>query len=242
MIVLFTDFGYEGPYIGQMKGVLSNRALNIPIIDLMHDAPVFNPRAAARLLASLIAPFPEQTVFLCVVDPEVGHPERRPCIVKADNRWFVGPDNGLFNTVINEAGEVQAWEITWRPEALSSSFHGRDLFAPVAAQLAMGQMPEAERISPANMLPADWPSNLAEIIYIDHYGNAMTGIRADTINNNQTIEIKGRKLYYAQTFSAAEPGRAFWYRNSAGLVEIAMDRGSVAVQLGLQLGDPVTSG
>jgi len=240
MIVLFTDFGYQGPYVGQMKGILATRAMNIPVIDLMHDVPVFNPRAAAYLLASLIEPFPEQTVFLCVVDPGVGDPQRRPCIVQADNRWFVGPDNGLFNTVIKLADEARAWQITWRPEALSDSFHGRDLFAPVAAQLALGKMPAAEPLAVTEMTGSDWPADLPEIIYLDHYGNAMTGIRADRVRTDQQIRIKDHILSYARTFSSVESGHAFWYRNSAGLVEISINSGSAVTQFGLQVGDPVS--
>lgn len=239
MIVLFTDFGYEGPYVGQMKGILARQAPGVPIIDLMHDAPSFNPHAAAYLLTALVDPFPDQAVFVCVVDPGVGHPDRRAVLLQADNRWFVGPDNGLFNNLIKLAEEVTAWEITWRPDYLSDSFHGRDLFAPVAAQLALGQMPAAERLSVADMLQVDWPSDREEIIYIDHYGNAMTGIRADSLSSDQQILIGDQKLYYARTFSMAEKGRPFWYRNSAGLVEIALYGDSVAERLDLCLGDKV---
>lgn len=237
MIVLFTDFGYEGPYVGQMKGMLARHAPNMPVIDLMHDAPTFNHRAAAYLLAALCEPFPEGTVFVSVVDPGVGHPNRRPVIVRADDYWFVGPGNTLFNTVIKLADEVEVWAITWQPSQLSDSFHGRDLFAPVAAQLALGRMPESERISVTDLLSLDWQSDLYEIIYFDHYGNAVTGIRADSLSSDQQLLINEQKLYYARTFSLAEKGRPFWYRNSSGLVELAMDGDSVCEQLQLQIGD-----
>ena len=143
MIVLFTDFGVTGPYVGQMKAVLCQRAPTVPVIDLMHDAPNYDTQASAYLLASLVSEFPEESVFLCVVDPGVGG-QRRPVIARINRRWYVGPDNGLFNTIARHAldtskgmSEIQWWEITWRPERLSSSFHGRDLFAPVAIILAM---------------------------------------------------------------------------------------------------------
>jgi len=141
MIALFTDFGWQGPYVGQIKAVLMQLASQQPVIDLMHDVPAFQPRAASYLLASLVKKFPVETVFLAVVDPGVGSRQRRPCVVSADGRWYVGPDNGLFNVIANQAAEYKVWEITWRPDALSDSFHGRDLFAPVAAQLANGQSP-----------------------------------------------------------------------------------------------------
>ncbi|MFO8024785.1 S-adenosyl-l-methionine hydroxide adenosyltransferase family protein [Thiohalophilus sp.] len=239
MVVLFTDFGYAGPYVGQMKGVLARHAPNVPVIDLMHDAPVYNHHAAAYLLAALASSFPDGSVFLSVVDPGVGHPDRRPVIVHADNRWFVGPGNSLFNTVIKLASEVEVWDITWRPPKLCASFHGRDLFAPVAAQLSLGQMPEAERISSTDLLSLDWPSDRYEIIYFDRYGNAMTGIRADTLTSDQQLLIGEQKLYYTRTFSLAEKGRPFWYRNSSGLVELAMDRDSLREHLQLKVGDKV---
>ncbi|MGD8576777.1 MAG: SAM-dependent chlorinase/fluorinase [Thiohalophilus sp.] len=240
MIVLFTDFGYRGPYVGQLKGVLATHAINVPVIDLMHDAPSFNPRSAAYLLAAIIEPFPAESVILAIVDPGVGHPDRRPLIVKADERWFVGPDNGLLNTVISFAREVSAWEITWRPEYLSDSFHGRDLFAPVAAQLALGQMPEVKPLAVESILPDDWPSDLYEILYIDQYGNAMTGIRAGQITNDQIIKCNGHEFRYARTFSLSQSEQPFWYNNSAGLVELAVNSGSVTELLNLRLGQPLT--
>ena len=140
MIVSFTDFGFHGPYTGQMKAVLHQMAPGVPVIDLFADAPVNNPKASAYLLAAYAAWFPPQTIFLCVVDPEVGG-ARPPVIVEADGRWYVGPGNGLFELVQRRASETRSWTIDWRPERLSASFHGRDLFAPVAAMLACGEPP-----------------------------------------------------------------------------------------------------
>ena len=135
MIVLFTDFGLHGPYTGQMKAVLHQMAPSIPIIDLFSDAPVGNPKASAYLLASYAAWFSAGAVFLCVVDPGVGG--ARPAIIlEADGRWYVGPGNGLFELVQRRARQARSWDITWKPEHLSASFHGRDLFAPVARTMA----------------------------------------------------------------------------------------------------------
>src|SRR5580704_8992644 len=127
MIVLFTDFGLAGPYTGQMKAVLQQRAPTVPVIDLFADAPERNPRAAAYLLAAYAPWFPPGSVLLCVVDPGVGG-TRAPLVASLDGRWFVGPDNGLFAIALRRAASAQVWEITWRPETLSASFHGRDLF------------------------------------------------------------------------------------------------------------------
>src|SRR5580693_4870573 len=141
MIVLFTDFGLHGPYTGQMKAVLHRMAPDVPAVDLFADAPVGDPRASAYLLAAYAAWFPAGTVFLCIVDPGVGG-ARAPVIVEADGRCYVGPENGLFELVLRRAQHTRCYEITWLPSSLSMSFHGRDLFAPVAAMLARGVVPE----------------------------------------------------------------------------------------------------
>ena len=138
MILLFTDFGTEGPYVGQMKAVLQAAAGPVPVVDLMHDAPAARPKPAAYLLAALLPALPRDAVVLAVVDPGVGGP-RDPLAARLDGRFLVGPDNGLFEPSAARAADAAWFRITWRPERLSASFHGRDLFAPVAARLAVGE-------------------------------------------------------------------------------------------------------
>jgi S-adenosyl-L-methionine hydrolase (adenosine-forming) len=245
MIVLFTDFGGAGPYTGQMTGVL-RRDLppEVPVIDLLADAPSCNPRAAAYLLAAYAAAFPQGSVLLCIVDPGVGGP-RRPCVVQADERWFVGPDNGLFEFVIRRAATPpRCWHITWKPERMSSSFHGRDLFAPVAAVLARGQVPPSPEF-PAREFPVQdrcatgWPDDLAEVIYVDAFGNAVTGLRASAVATHSTLNLGGCTVPRATTFVDGPPSRAFWYENSSGLVEIAVNRGRAADRFFLNIGSPI---
>ena len=235
MIVLFTDFGWQGPYVGQMKAVLAQQVPQQPVIDLMHDVPAFKPRAAAYLLASLVDPFPEETVFLAVVDPGVGSQQRRPCVVRAEGRWFVGPDNGLFNVIAKQSREYKIWIIDWQPDSLSTSFHGRDLFAPVAAKLASGQLPEMTETS-LTINPDDWPLDLAEVIYLDAFGNAMTGLQGARMPKDATLVINASRISYARVFAEAENGVPFWYVNSNGLVEIAMNQANAAQLLGLEIG------
>ncbi|MEJ2142774.1 MAG: SAM-dependent chlorinase/fluorinase [Gammaproteobacteria bacterium] len=236
MIVLFTDFGWNGPYVGQIKAVLCEKAPGIPVIDLMHDVPSFDTVAASYLLASLVKQFPQDTVFISVVDPGVGHPERMPYMVQADGRWFIGPDNGLFNVIEKQADEVQRYEILWRPASMSSSFHGRDLFAPVAAMLTSWEMPENRLLESRDITVAD---DLYQVIYLDHYGNAMTGIQAGNLSEQNKLIVMGRELHYAETFSMVTRGEAFWYFNSNGLVEIAVNQGSAMQQLSLQVGSAI---
>jgi len=235
MIVLFTDFGLEGPYTGQMKAVLARTAPGEVVIDLFANAPTFDAQSAAYLLAAYTGEFPAGTVFLCVVDPGVGG-ERRAAAVLADGHWFVGPDNGLFNVVAMRAHDVQWWDLTWRPEHLSASFHGRDLFAPVAARIARGESPPGQRMEPKLRTRRGWPEDLARIVYIDRYGNAMTGLRAANLLVENKLEINGHRLSRERTFSAVPPGHAFWYANANGLAEIAVNQGRAAEVLGIELG------
>lgn len=239
MIVLFTDFGRIGPYVGQMQAVLTRLAPGVPVVDLLADAPAWNPRAAAYLLAAFAPEFPAGSVFVAVVDPGVGT-TRRPLLVDADGRHFVGPDNGLFELILRRAARSRAFRIDWRSERLSASFHGRDLFAPVAALLATGRTVASSSLPPADVRRPDWPDDLAEIVYVDPFGNAVTGIRADTLPNSAVLTASGRQLNRALTFGTVAAGEAFWYENANGLAEIAVNQGRADRALGLAIGSPVT--
>ena len=239
MIVLLTDFGLEGPYTGQMCAVLQQIAPAVPAISLFADLPPGQPKPAAYLLAAYAPWFPTGTVFLCVVDPGVGS-DRRALVVEADGRFYVGPDNGLFEIVLRRGAQSRAWQITWRPAALSASFHGRDLFAPVAARLARNEPPASLGTPAQPVLQPDWPDDLAEIVYIDRYGNAMTGLRGEIAPTGARISSSGRILAHGDTFAAVPPGAAFWYANSNGLVEIAVNQGRADRELGLAIGSPIT--
>lgn len=238
MIVLFTDFGWHDPYVGQMKGVLAQSAPGIPVIDLLHAVPDYNAHAGAILLDALARVFPFAAVFVCVIDPGVGG-RRQALVVEADGRWFVGPDNGLMSVIAARAGTARYWRIDWRPERLSASFHGRDLFAPIAGAIASGVFPEDK------LVRIDLPEvcfdagDLPRLVYLDHYGNAWTGLRGGLLAEDDAIEVKGHRLTRRTSFHEAARGEAFWFVNSVGLVEIAVNRGSAAEQLGLGIGDPV---
>jgi S-adenosylmethionine hydrolase len=156
-------------------------------------------------------------------------------VTEIDGRHFVGPDNGLLSILWQRARRRKCRRIAWRPERLSSSFHGRDLFAPVAAALAMGRVPRgwlAAKARPDVLLPAD---DLPRVIYIDHYGNAVTGLRFT--KGNTTLRVARRVVRYARTFEEARG--PFWHENSIGLIEIAAPRSSAARELRLRLGTPV---
>jgi S-adenosylmethionine hydrolase len=141
--------------------------------------------------------------------------------------------------VQRRATKSRSWEIDWRPERLSASFHGRDLFAPVATMLARGEPPPGQSRGNDADRRADWPDDLCEIVYVDHFGNAMTGLRAAMLPPNGKLALAGRILERERTFSDRPPGSAFWYENSNGLAEIAVNQGRADRDLGLSIGIPV---
>ena len=238
MIILFTDFGYASVYVGQVKSVLYQHAPRVGQIDLLHDAPAFNIKASAHLLAALAPQFPPDSVFLTVVDPGVGS-AREAAMVFADGRWFVGPDNGLLSVVAARADKPKFWLIHWRPRKLSHTFHGRDLFAPIAAFIAKDEFPRDKMDETTSLRVQLGAQDLAEIIYIDNYGNAMTGMRAKSLKFDNQLLVHGGRLRRATIFADVPGGTPFWYENCVGLAEIAISCGNAAQELDLKIGDAV---
>lgn len=159
--------------------------------------------------------------------------------MEADGRWFVGPENGLFALVTRRAQRARWWPITWHPERLSASFHGRDLFAPVAARLSRGDRPAAQGTSATMLDRPEWPDDLAQVVYVDGYGNAMTCMLASTFAEGTVLTVGRRKLPRYTTFADAKPGEPFWYENAKGLAEIAVNRGNAADLLQLSPCDEI---
>lgn len=236
--MLFTDFGSSDIYLGQVKSVARRLAPQASVIDLANDLPPFNVRACAHLLDALKNGFPAGSVFYCVVDPGVGT-ARGAVVLEADGHRYVGPDNGLMSVVAARAGAAQSWSIVWRPERLAASFHGRDLFAPVVARIAAGTL-EPDQLQPLPALATSFGAgDLEEIIYVDHYGNACTGIRSVHAGADRLLEAKGFRVAGTRVFGEVPRGTPLWYANSHGLIEIAVNCGSAAQDLGLRVGDPV---
>ena len=205
----------------------------MPVVDALHDAPDFGIEPAAHLLAVLAPEYPRGSTFLAVVDPGVGG-KRDAIVIRADGHTFVGPDNGLLSILWQRARTRKCFRIAWRPKRLTASFHGRDLFAPVAATLAARRVPGdwlAAKRAPEVLLDDD---DLARVIYVDHYGNCMTGIRAKGLSQDAQLLVGSRVLRFARTFEGAPA--AFWYENSLGLVEVSVARGNAARVLGLRVG------
>jgi len=240
-LFLFTDYGLDGPYVGQLKAAALEAAPGVPVIDLMHDAPRFDPKASSYLLAALLPYLPAGACVAAVVDPGVGT-AREAHVAQVDGRHIVAPADGLLDMPVRQAAEAALWRLDWRPQQMSASFHGRDLFAPAAARLAQGARLGGELAATALAaapLNPEWPEDLAEVIYIDGFGNCMTGLRARRFPQ-PVLQVAGHRLTLSHTFADAPPGAALLYENSQGLLEIAVNQGRADEILGLGIGSAVT--
>lgn len=235
MLVLFTDFGWRGPYLGQMKAVLLRQAPGVAIVDLMHDAPVWRPDAAGLLLEALLSHMPRRCVVLGVVDPGVGT-ARRALVARAGERWLVGPDNGLFAPLLS-APVARAWTLPVAADA-SASFHGRDVFAPAAAALAVGRMPAGVTSLPT-WAGRDFSPERERILYADAFGNLMTGVRGDDAGDIAGVMVDRQWFPRARTFADVAQGERLCYENSSGLIELAVNQGRADALPGCTVGAPV---
>jgi hypothetical protein len=184
LIALLTDFGLVDPYTGILKAVISQISPGIQIVDLTHEIPPGDILRAAVYLWQSRSYFPDETIFVCIVDPGVGS-SRRGIIIQSHNQTFIGPDNGLFTFVMTQ--DAQAWEITnfdYMLDEPSATFHGRDVFAPVAAYAALGVKANVIGSEITKLMSLDNPklevseegSLLGEILFADRFGNIFTSI------------------------------------------------------------------
>jgi S-adenosylmethionine hydrolase len=256
LITLTTDFGLKDYYVGAMKAVILNQTPGVQLVDISHEIPPQDIMAGAWVLRNSAFLFPANTVHLAVVDPGVGT-ERKPIAARIDNHFFVGPDNGLFSLIQGEIGEeIEAVNLDnpeyWRSET-SQTFHGRDIFAPVAAHLADG-VPLQELGSPVEELVSyRWAMPIADkdgiqgwIVHIDHYGNLITNISRDLLE--EVIDHEGCKVYIGNTiidglkptFGAVEEGEPVAYIGSSDMLEIAINQGNAHQMLGVKKGANVS--
>ena len=241
VVTLLTDFGTADGYVAEMKGVILTRAPDVAVVDVTHDIPAQDVECARLALARYWRRFPAGTVHVAVVDPGVGS-TRAALAVESDDRWLVGPDNGVLSPALLVAG---ARAVTLPiPSGAAPTFHGRDVFAPAAAALALGTPLDALG-SPALDLVVrrtPEPRRLADgsiegqVITIDRFGNAITnlvGLRA------QSVEVNGTALPLRRSYSEVERGEPLAVVGSTGLIEIAVRDGNGATTLGLGRGSIV---
>jgi S-adenosylmethionine hydrolase len=251
ILALLTDFGSSDGYLGAMKGVLLSGAPDAQIVDIAHDIPAGDVLAGAWTLATAWDTFPPETVFLCVVDPGVGSARRGLALAISDKR-FVCPDNGLLTLVLAHAPSFEAVSLTkrerWRPSP-SSVFHGRDVFAPVAAALATGSSLDevGERVEAVERLQLATPTVDANgrvrghVIHLDRFGNVISDIPTRLLPRARfVVRIAQRTVREVHDHYAAAPrGRLFALVNSAGHLEIALRDGSAAGELQIGRGAPL---
>ena len=241
MIIICTDYG-SSIYTGQVIAKIISIAPEIPVINAIDDLPVFDAKASAYLLNALARNLPESCIILAVVDPSVGG-ERAPICFKHGSRWFIGPDNGLFSRIVRHTNAVIFRIDLDRCVGLSPTFHGRDLFGPAAAALSLDENSLSKtrfEHSATVKFAQQWPDDLDEIIYIDRFGNGMSGISADSLCRESVLGVNGVEFKQAEKFCDVAPGDRFWYENSLGLVEFALNQDSAASKFGLLIGTPVS--
>lgn len=242
MIALFTDFGSRDLYVGQVHAVLASLVPEERVIDLFHDAPPFDISASATLLGAMSRVLPTGSVVVGVVDPDVGG-ERLPIAVQQGGRWYVGPDNGLFASLATGDQAAVCYRIRSPEHSVSATFHGRDLFAPTAADIVKGEFARLSVIEdPSDTTTfGDRPETTEpdRVIYVDHYGNCITSLSGRDHALSAIVRVGGVDLRYAGRFGAVAVGEAFWYVNSIGLIEIAANQASASDMLGIRTGESV---
>ncbi len=253
LITLTTDFGTRDWFVGTMKGVILGIHPGAVIVDITHEIAQGDLRAGALALATSYRYFPKGTVHVVVVDPGVGS-ARKAIAVQTANYFFVAPDNGVVSWAlatesIKQIRALQERQYFQRP--ISRTFHGRDVFAPVAAHLSRGL--SMRKLGPAvrEMVRLAWPEVTrsadavrGEILYFDRFGNAFTNIEADMVDElggeaYQVSFARNRSCALAGYYQAAPKGRAVAVLGSSGLLEIAINEGNAAKRLKLKLGQPV---
>ena len=238
-ITLTTDFGTLDGYVGAMKGILTSGAPGVPIADITHAIPRHDVAAAAFAIAQAAPHFPTGTVHVAVVDPGVGG-QRRPVVIQGEGQVFVGPDNGLFWLAEPSPRAAYAIEAArFRREHVSSTFHGRDVFAPAAATLATGVAPEAAgpEIELEGALAGEAPD---AVIHVDNFGNLITAIPRDRVPARASLQVSGRSIPLVATYADVAPGELLAYIGSANTLEIAVREGSAAEALAAGRGSLVS--
>ena len=270
VITLTTDFGYDDPYVAAVKGAILNINPQATLVDVSHTIRPQDILQAAFILSGAYRYFPKQTIHVAIVDPGVGS-ERRGVILKAPSAIFVAPDNGILSYIIDDLFSIDGSSVTeethglteivfkkgleaaaitdprfWR-HPVSPTFHGRDIFAPVAAGLSLGISPYefGEKINSLHVLPIVKPSLapdgnvVARVLHIDRFGNLITNIRSNNLpGKNITIEVGGRRVQGMSDYYAQGEG-IMAVVGSSGYLEISLRDGSACDFLGVEVGDEV---
>jgi S-adenosylmethionine hydrolase len=254
IVTLLTDFGTKDYFVASMKGVILNINPRCCLIDISHDVFPQDIREGAFILANAFSYFPKGTIHLAVVDPGVGS-ERKPILIETKNYFFLGPDNGLLTLATKQDEVRRVIKLTNKKYFLpyiSSTFHGRDIFSPVAGYLSLGLRPETfgEEIKDWVKLDYKEPNIkgdklFGEIIHIDHFGNLITNINRErfiyfTKSYNFNIKIKGKKVSGIKSgYWEGEKGEIIALFGSCGMLELSIKNESAQNKLKVKIGDPI---
>jgi S-adenosyl-L-methionine hydrolase (adenosine-forming) len=242
IVTLTTDFGLDDWYVAAMKAVLLSHAPAARLVDVTHTIPPGDIVKGSITLERAIASFPAATIHLAIIDPTVGS-QRRALVVRIHEQLVVCPDNGLITWAARCQGPLDAFEIIWKPPSQSNTFHGRDLFAPVAGMLASFRaiLDLAKPISNPILLNLHPSAGTdGQIIHIDHFGNATTNIPASVVPPNAQVRVANLTLPLRRTYSDVASGEPLALIGSSGLLEIAVRDGSAASKLSLKTTDSIT--
>ncbi len=255
VITITTDFGHKGPFSAVMKGVIAGRFPDANVIDLSHDIPAQWPPEAGFWVSRAYRYFPKGTVHIAIVDPGVGT-ERKILLAIADGHCFMAPDNGLLGRLLEDVDDAIAWHLddskldSLGLETPSATFHGRDIFAPIAAEIAAGRISVDEIATQTQDWTPGWldepevlPGKISgTIVTVDTFGNLISNIDGTLVQGFKApvVHIAGRHIGMLQTYGRAEPGAYLALENSFGVIEVARAEGNAAEALGSDRGAPIT--
>jgi len=258
-ICLFTDFGWDDAYVAQIKGAILTIDPGARLLDLTHSVAPYNITEGAYLLDQCAQEFPAGTIFVAVVDPGVGT-DRNPILIETTKeKYFVGPDNGLFAQVILSEGLLHAWKLDkpefYRAGEVSRTFHGRDIFGPVAAHLASGTPPErlGTELKTLDVTAVAEPTYTGsvintEVLHIDRYGNIILNLKSGSelaamLKEGTLVKVSlGRESFsapFVKTYGDVAKGRRLLLFGSSGRLEISVNQGSAAQQTRVEPGTPI---
>ena len=255
VITITTDFGHKGPFVAVMKGVIITRFPGANVIDLAHDIPPQWPPEAGFWVSRSYQYFPTGTVHLAIVDPGVGT-EREILMVEQDGHYFLAPDNGLLGRLLDQTDKPLAYHLDTMSlaklsiENPSTTFHGRDIFAPIAAEIAAGRITFAEIGRPTREWIPSWVDEPAitvgkvsgVIVTVDAFGNLISNIDQKYIETlaEPVAHIAGHDIRMASTYGRVQPGEYLALINSFGVLEVAKAEGSAAEGLSTDRGAPIS--
>jgi S-adenosyl-L-methionine hydrolase (adenosine-forming) len=252
MITLTSDFGLTDPYVAEMKGVILTINPHANIIDLTHGVEKFGIRIGGFMLASAAPYFPKGTVHLAVVDPGVGT-ERRAILIQTKQGFFVGPDNGVLILAAQNQGIERIYELTnsqFMLSKVSSTFHGRDVFAPAAAHLDRGVKPSEFGPEIKDFATPEFASVkrrnsslIGEVLYVDGFGNIITNISEKDLSQNQLVNVKlsniSLNIAYGKTYAQTQSRQPLVLIGSHGFLEIALNQADAAERFHVKAGDKI---